>query len=201
MGKLAFTSHEQLAVACLHLPDHELATTKHTSTTCEFVLRLLAFILTIAAAIVIGLDKQSKVVPIKLVDSLPPLNIAVYAKWHYLSSFVYFLVANVIACTYGAISMLLTFLNRGKRKVLLGKLVTLLDALMVALLFSGIGAAAAIGLLGYQGNSHVRWNKVCNVFDKFCHQVAASIILSLLGSLAFLLLIVLLPILRFHQRT
>jgi uncharacterized protein (TIGR01569 family) len=97
--------------------------------------------------------------------------------------------------------MLLTFLNRGKRKVLLGKLVTLLDALMVALLFSCIGAAGAIGLLGYQGNSHVRWNKVCNVFDKFCHQVAASIILSLLGSLAFLLLIVLLPILRFHRRT
>jgi hypothetical protein len=68
--------------------DHELATTKPTSIICEFVLRLLAFILTIAAAIVIGLDKQSKVVPIKLVDSLPPLNIAVYAKWHYLSSFV-----------------------------------------------------------------------------------------------------------------
>jgi hypothetical protein len=59
--------------------DHELATTKPTSIICEFVLRLLAFILTIAAAIVIGLDKQSKVVPIKLVDSLPPLNIAVYA--------------------------------------------------------------------------------------------------------------------------
>jgi hypothetical protein len=72
---------------------HSLAHAGHVSchplhTTCEFVLRLLAFILTIAAAIVIGLDKQSKVVPIKLVDSLPPLNIAVYAKWHYLSSFV-----------------------------------------------------------------------------------------------------------------
>ncbi|PNX76586.1 CASP-like protein 6-like [Trifolium pratense] len=65
---------------------HELATIKPT--TWELVLRLLAFVLTIAAAIVIGLDKQSKVVPIKLVDSLPPLNIAVYAKWHYLSAFV-----------------------------------------------------------------------------------------------------------------
>jgi hypothetical protein len=71
--------------------DHELSTTKPSTiagASCELVLRLLAFILTIAAAIVIGLDKQSKVVPIKLVDSLPPLNIAVYAKWHYLSAFV-----------------------------------------------------------------------------------------------------------------
>lgn len=97
--------------------------------------------------------------------------------------------------------MLLTFLNRGKRKELLETLITILDTFMVALLFSGNGAAAATGLLGYNGNSHVRWNKVCDVFDKFCHQVAASILLSLLGSIAFLLLIVILPILRFHRRT
>lgn len=110
----------------------------------------------------------------------------------------YFLVANAIACTYGAMSMLLGFLNRGKSKLLV-TLITVLDALMVALLFSGNGAATAVGVIGFQGNSHVRWNKVCNVFDKFCHQVAASIILSLLGSVAFLLLVVL-PILRFQRR-
>ncbi|CAK8563624.1 unnamed protein product [Lathyrus sativus] len=168
---------------------------------CELILRLLAVVLTLAAAIVIGIDKQTKIVPIKIVDSLPPFNVPVSAKWHYLSAFVYFMVVNAIACAYGAISMLLTFLNRGKRKELLGTLITILDTLMVALLFSGNGAAAATGLLGYNGNSHVRWNKVCDVFDKFCHQVAASIILSLLGSIAFLLLILILPILRFHRRT
>lgn len=113
----------------------------------------------------------------------------------------YFLVANAIACTYGAISMLLTLLNRGKSKVFWGTLITIFDALMVALLFSGNGAATAIGVLGYQGNSHVRWKKVCNVFDKYCHQVAASIILSQLGSLVFLLLVVLLPILRSRRRS
>ncbi|XP_058731527.1 CASP-like protein 1E1 [Vicia villosa] len=171
------------------------------SGSCELILRLLAFVLTLAAAIVIGTDKQTKVVPIKIADSLPPFNVPVSAKWHYLSAFVYFMVANAIACAYGAISMLLTFLNRGNSKVLLGTLITMLDTLMVALLFSGNGAAAAVGLLGYNGNSHVRWSKVCDVFDKFCHQVAASIILSLLGSLAFLLLIVILPILRFQRRT
>ncbi|XP_050870457.1 CASP-like protein 1E1 [Lathyrus oleraceus] len=174
---------------------------KAKGSSCELILRLLAFILTLAAAIVIGIDKQTKIVPIKIVDSLPPFNVPVSAKWHYLSAFVYFMVANAIACGYGAISMLLTFLNRGKRKELLETLITILDTLMVALLFSGNGAAAATGLLGYNGNSHVRWNKVCDVFDKFCHQVAASILLSLLGSIAFLLLIVILPILRFHRRT
>lgn len=95
--------------------------------------------------------------------------------------------------------MLLALLNRGKSKVLLLGTV-LIDALMVALLFSGNGAATAVGVIGYQGNSHLRWNKVCGVFDRYCHQVAASIILSFLGSVAFLLL-TLLPLLRFHRTT
>lgn len=113
----------------------------------------------------------------------------------------YFMVANVIACTYGLISMLLTLLNRGKNKVLFGTLLTVFDALMVALLFSGIGAAATVGLIGYKGNSHVRWDKVCNVFNKFCHTMVISVILSFLGSLSFLLLVVLLPVFRLHRRT
>lgn len=64
---------------------------KHPKTkgaSCELILRLLAFILTLAAAIVIGIDKQTKIVPIKIVDSLPPFNVPVSAKWHYLSAFV-----------------------------------------------------------------------------------------------------------------
>lgn len=58
------------------------------SRSCEWILRLLAFVLTLAAAIVIGTDKQTKVVPIKIADSLPPFNVPVSAKWHYLSAFM-----------------------------------------------------------------------------------------------------------------
>lgn len=60
---------------------------------------------------------------------------------------------------------------------------------MVALLFSGNGAATAIALMGYKGNSHVQWKEVCSVFGKFCDQGAVAIGLSQLGSLAFLLLV------------
>lgn len=55
---------------------------------CDLLLRLLASVLTLVAAIVLGVDKQTKVVPIKFLDSLPPLNVPVTAKWHYLSAFV-----------------------------------------------------------------------------------------------------------------
>ena len=55
---------------------------------CDLVLRFLAFALTLVAAIVLGLDKQTKVVPIKLSEALPPLYVPVTAKWQYLSAFV-----------------------------------------------------------------------------------------------------------------
>ncbi|MED6182280.1 hypothetical protein PIB30_027119 [Stylosanthes scabra] len=153
------------------------------------VVRVLALILTVAATIVTATNKQTKVVPLKVFDSLPPVNLPVTAKWHYLSAVLYFLVTNAISCAYAAVSLLLTAANKGGKSKSLRILIFVLDAFMVALLFSGVGAASAVGILGYKGNSHVRWNKVCNVFGKFCHQMIASIGLSLLGSLAFLLLV------------
>ncbi|XP_065863573.1 CASP-like protein 1E1 [Euphorbia lathyris] len=157
-------------------------------------LRVLGMVLTLTAAITLGVNKQTKVVPIKLVESLPPLYVPVVAKSHYLSAFMFFVVTNAIASAYAAISLVISI--AGKKNMAI--IITMLDLLMVALLFSSNGAAAAIGLMGYQGNSHVRWNKVCNVFGKFCHQVAASLVISLLGSIVFFLL-VLLSALRLHS--
>ncbi|KAK8483050.1 hypothetical protein V6N13_037699 [Hibiscus sabdariffa] len=174
--------------------------TPRTVNYCDLILRVLALLLTVTSAIVLGLDKQTKVVPIQIVPTLPAINVAAQAKWHYLSAFVYSMVANIIAGSYAAISTVMVLGSRnGKATVGLAQTVAVLDVLMVGMLFSANGAALAIGLMGYKGNSHVRWNKVCNVFDKFCDQVAVSIVLSLLGSLAFTALIVL-TVLTFHKR-
>ncbi|KAL3505781.1 hypothetical protein ACH5RR_031163 [Cinchona calisaya] len=164
----------------------------------DLILRFLGFALTLVAAIVLGIDKQTKLVTMTVVSTLPPISVPVTAKWHYLSAFVYLVVANAITCAYAAISLLLVLANRGGKKGL-ALMIIILDLLMVALLFSASGAALAVGLIGYQGNSHVQWNKVCNVFGKFCNQVAAAIVVSLLGSTVFLLL-VLLAALNLHKK-
>lgn len=65
------------------------------------------------------------------------------------------------------------------------------DLVMMALLFSSTGAAGAIGLMGVQGNKHVMWKKVCNVLGKFCHQTAASVAITLLAAIMFMVLVVL----------
>lgn len=108
------------------------------------------------------------------------------------------MVINAIACSYAAISIVLTLINRGGKKGL--TVVTIiLDLVIVALLFTSAGAATFVGLLGSQGNSHLRWNKVCNVFDRFCHQVAGAIAVSFIGSLVFLLLVIL-TALNLHKK-
>ncbi|XP_062174860.1 CASP-like protein 1E2 [Alnus glutinosa] len=141
----------------------------------DLILRVLALVLTLAAAILLGVDKQTKG--------------SQTAKWHYVSAFVYFVVANATVSSYAALSLVLLFTGTGANRVL--KLVIfVVDTLMVALLFSGIGATTAVGLIGFQGNSHLGWGKVCNVFDKFCHQVLGSVALSVFGSLAFILIVV-----------
>ncbi|KAJ8767518.1 hypothetical protein K2173_017587 [Erythroxylum novogranatense] len=173
-----------------------LAITRGYRSRAELLLRVLAFALTLTATVVLGVDKQTKVISIKIVDTLPAVNLPVVAKWHYLSAFVYFVVANAIACSYSAISIVLSL---GSKKGW-GPVISVLDLFMVALLFSGNGAAAAIGLLGSKGNSHVRWNKVCNMFSRFCNQVAASAALSLVGSVVFLLIVVV-ATLRLHKRS
>lgn len=164
----------------------------------DVMLRFLAFALTLVAAIVVGVDKQTKLVSMTVVSTLPPISVPVTAKWHYMSAFVYFVVANAVACAYAALSLLLVLATRGAKKCL-GLMIITLDLVMVALLFSSGGAALAVGLIGYEGNSHVQWNKVCNVFGRFCNQVAGAVVVSLLGSAAFLLL-VLLAAINLHKK-
>ncbi|KAL2229829.1 UNVERIFIED_CONTAM: CASP-like protein 1E2 [Sesamum indicum] len=156
----------------------------------DLVLRFLALSLSLAAAVVLGVDKESTTVAMTLVPTLPAVNVPVTAKWHYLSAFVFFVVANAIACAHAAISLLLALANKGGNKGI-SLMIVLFDLVMVALLFSSFGAALAIGLMGYEGNSHVQWKKVCNVFDKFCNQAAAAFGLSGAATVAFFLLVVL----------
>ncbi|KAK9057265.1 hypothetical protein SSX86_022100 [Deinandra increscens subsp. villosa] len=129
-------------------------------------------------------------IPITISDNLPPFNISVTAKWHYLS-------VNVIACSYSLASMILSM----KRKIIGTHLAFLLfDLMMMALLFSANGAATAVGIIGVNGNSHTQWHKVCYIFKRYCHQGAASLAMSFLGSFAFLWLVVF-AILNLHKKS
>ncbi|KVH89852.1 CASP-like protein 1E2 [Cynara cardunculus var. scolymus] len=164
----------------------------------DLVVRFLALALTLIAAALVGLDKQTTTVAVTLVPSLPPLNVPVTAKWTHMSAFVYFVIANSISCFYAAISIILILATRGGHKYA-SLIITILDLVVVALLFSAVGAISSVGLIAFRGNSHVQWDKVCNVLDKFCHQIAIALFLSFAGCIAYFLLIVIGAV-RLHKK-
>ncbi|GLU03415.1 hypothetical protein SLE2022_206170 [Rubroshorea leprosula] len=164
-------------------------------------LRILALALTLVASIVAGVDKETKVLSVPLIKTLPPVQVPVTAKWQYLSAFVYFVLANAIACSYAATSLIfLMVAGRSFRHSTSSLALVMLDLIITVFLFSAEGAAIGVGLIGRDGNSHVRWNKVCNVFEGFCRHMTAAVILSLLGSFVFLWLLVL-SIVNLHKKS
>ncbi|KAK6122948.1 hypothetical protein DH2020_043308 [Rehmannia glutinosa] len=155
----------------------------------DLFLRVAAVVLSLSAAVVLGADRQNTTVAVMLVPTLPAVNVPVTAKWHYSSAFVYFMVANAIACAYGAISVLVITLANREEKPRVATMILVFDLMMVVLLFSSFGASLAVGLISYRGNSHAHWRKVCNVIGKFCHQGSAALGLSAVASLVFFLLV------------
>ncbi|KAI8522750.1 hypothetical protein RHMOL_Rhmol13G0021300 [Rhododendron molle] len=168
----------------------------------ELVLRVVGMGFSLVAAVMVGVDKETEVVAITVVDTLPPLHVSLTAKWCYMSAFVYFVVANAIACFYAAVSLVALSLMSTKKTTQNGLTLALLilDLVMVALLFSANGAAVAVGLIGLHGNSHANWKKVCNVFKTFCRYTTAGFAMSMMGSFVFLWL-VLLGTLSLHKKS
>ncbi|KAG0482412.1 hypothetical protein HPP92_010496 [Vanilla planifolia] len=153
----------------------------------DLALRALLFATTIASVAVMVSSKQTKA--LILSPAFPPL--ALVAKFNYSSAFIYFVAAISVSCFYSlvttaasALSVLRT--HRGT-KTLFHLLV--LDAVILGVVASALGAGAAVGYLGEKGNSHVGWNKVCNLFDVFCRHIGASVFLSLVAAIILIFLV------------
>ncbi|KAI3696131.1 hypothetical protein L1987_79140 [Smallanthus sonchifolius] len=153
----------------------------------DLVLRIVLFVTALVAMIVMVTSKQTK-----LVTVAPGLAIPMVANFDQSPAFVYYTAALAVACLHSIISGVLSILALVKRKQGSMKLMShfvILDALLLSILASATGAAGAVGYIGYKGNSHTRWSEVCTVFGSFCSHIAGSVALSLLPSIALLLLV------------
>ena len=71
---------------------------------------------------------------------------------------------------------------------------------MVALVSAGVSAAAAIAYVGYKGNSHTQWGKLCGIYDRFCNHVIGALTASFASLIIFLVLSVM-SICSLYRRT
>ncbi|KVH88534.1 Uncharacterized protein family UPF0497, trans-membrane plant [Cynara cardunculus var. scolymus] len=140
----------------------------------DVVLRVMLFATTLVGVFVMVTSKQTKMIPVA-----PGLVIPLDAKFTQSPAFI------VIT---GVLSILALIKRKGSSAEVLFHFV-ILDALLLAIMASATGAAGAVAYIGFKGNSHTRWNKVCDIYDSFCGHVAASVVLSALPSVALLLLV------------
>nr|XP_029116737.1 CASP-like protein 1E1 isoform X2 [Elaeis guineensis] len=153
-----------------------------------YLLRIVAIVLSFISAIVMGVAKEAVTVIVSndSGETTYPGSI----KSRYSSAFVYFIVANVLVFFYTLISLVISLANRSGSSIMQLPL-NIADILMVVLLFSSNGAAIAIDIVAEHGQSHFGWAKFCDDFYKFCSRITASIVLSMIASLAYTILIIL----------
>ncbi|KAF8408761.1 hypothetical protein HHK36_004830 [Tetracentron sinense] len=163
-------------------------------------LRCLALGATVSATLVMALNKETKTMVVATIGSTP-IKATVKAKFQNTPAFVFFVIANGIASLHNLLMLVVHLFGekfdfKGFRHVM----ITISDMAMVALVASGAAAAASMAELGKNGNTHAKWNKICDKFDTFCDHGGGALIASFIG-LGLLMALTVLSIITLHKKS
>ncbi|KVH91373.1 Uncharacterized protein family UPF0497, trans-membrane plant [Cynara cardunculus var. scolymus] len=61
--------------------------------------------------------------------------------------------------------------------------------LMLGIVASATGAGGGVAYEALKGNPHIRWNKICHIYDIFCRHLGFAMSVSLLSSMTLLVLV------------
>ncbi|XP_020204599.1 CASP-like protein 1B1 [Cajanus cajan] len=150
-------------------------------------LRVVAFVATASATLVMALNKQTKSFVVATVGSTP-ITATIAAKFNQTPAFVFFVIANGSASLHNLVMIAVDVLGpQYDYKGLRLALIAILDMMTMALASAGDGAATFMSELGRNGNSHARWDKICDKFETYCNRGGAALIVSFI---AFILLLI-----------
>ncbi|CAJ2661593.1 CASP-like protein 9-like [Trifolium pratense] len=153
-------------------------------------LRVVAFFATAAATFVMALNKQTKSLIVGTIGSTP-ITATLSAKFNQTPAFVFFVIANGNASLHNLVMIALDILGpQYDYKGLRLALIAILDMLTMALASAGDGAATFMSELGRNGNSHARWNKICDKFESYCNRGGGALIASFIGFILLLIIAV-----------
>ncbi|XP_038906209.1 CASP-like protein 1D1 [Benincasa hispida] len=160
-------------------------------------LRLVVFAAAVSSVVVMVNSKQTVVNKLR---GVPP-GIPVQAKFDHSPAFIYFVAALSLAALYSLATILTSLFVITKPNCLTKVLLhfAVWDTLILGVVASATGTAGGVAYIGLKGNSHVRWDKVCYAFDKFCRHVGGALAASLFASVV-LVLLVWISIISLHAR-
>ncbi|KAL4562209.1 hypothetical protein LXL04_034407 [Taraxacum kok-saghyz] len=153
------------------------------------LLRIMALFATATATIVMAVNKETHTFAVATVGNTP-VKLTIMAKFHHIPANVMFVIANGLASLHCLLMLSFSFLShkydlKGLRFVI----VTALDMMMISLVSGAATATVFIGEIARHGNSHARWNKICDNFERYCNQASGAISASYIGIFFFMVVI------------
>ncbi|AEE84323.1 putative protein [Arabidopsis thaliana] len=150
-------------------------------------LRIFAFMATLAAAIVMSLNKETKTLVVATIGTVP-IKATLTAKFQHTPAFVFFVIANVMVSFHNLLMIVVQIFSRKlEYKGLRLLSIAILDMLNATLVSAAANAAVFVAELGKNGNKHAKWNKVCDRFTTYCDHGAGAIIAAFAGVILMLL--------------
>ncbi|CAN6888409.1 unnamed protein product [Brassica oleracea] len=152
----------------------------------DIIIRVLLFSATLTALIVMVTSDQTEMTQLPRAPSPAPVS----AEFSDSPAFIYFVVALVVAGFYALISTIISIslLLRPEFAAQFSIYISSFDMVALGILASATGTAGGVAYIALKGNEEIGWNKICNVYDKFCRYIATSLALSLFASLLLLVL-------------
>ncbi|CAL0320197.1 unnamed protein product [Lupinus luteus] len=153
-------------------------------------LRVIAFLATASATIVMATNKETKNLIVATIGSTS-IKATITAKFNQSPAFVFFVIANASASLHNLVMIAVETLGpQYDYKGLRLAMIAILDMLVMGLASSGDGAASFISELGKNGNKDARWNKICDKFENYCSQGGGALIASFIGLILLLIITV-----------
>ncbi|GAB4843564.1 hypothetical protein Ancab_013529 [Ancistrocladus abbreviatus] len=154
----------------------------------DLFLRLLLLSAAVVSLVVIVTSSETQLV---LAGGFLPVSLD--AKATDFPAFIYFIAALSAAVLYAIITILasLCLICRPVVSARLFLILSAFDAIMLGIVASATGAAAAVGYIALKGDSKVGWTQICDVYGKHCRYLGSSIAVALFASILLVILIIL----------
>ncbi|XP_042509973.1 CASP-like protein 1 [Macadamia integrifolia] len=157
----------------------------------DLCLRILLFTASLTAVVVMVTSNQTKLI------QTPLYSFSIPAKFNYSPAYIYFAMALSLSTFYsilsGIASSWILVKPCSSKKLVMKFYLALIacDVVILGAVAAATGCAGAVGYIGLRGNSHANWSEICNVYDKFCRHIGASLVVSLFASVLLVSLVIL----------
>ncbi|KAJ8774674.1 hypothetical protein K2173_017120 [Erythroxylum novogranatense] len=149
----------------------------------DLFLRILGVIGTLGSAMAMGTTSQTL--------SFFPQATQIRATYDDLPTFMFFVIANSVACGYLFLSLPLSIVSIVRSSAKIARVfLVVLDTVMMSLLTAGASASAAVVFLAHEGNNKANWSPICQQFDSFCERLSGCLIGSFVTVIMFIPLVI-----------